>query len=70
MNIAGDLYGEAFYRKLHRVTARRGRVFHYIGDPTSRAAGRITTGVIRRLQAAGFQRVDRKPDAFGVLAQK
>jgi predicted methyltransferase len=70
MNIAGHLYGEAFYRKLYRVTARRGRVFHYIGDPTSRAAGRITTGVIRRLQAAGFQRVERKPEAFGVLAYR
>lgn len=70
MNIAGDLYGEAFYRKLYRVTARRGRVFHYIGDPTSRAAGRITTGVIKRLQSAGFERVDRKPEAFGVVAYR
>lgn len=70
MNIAGDLYGEAFYRKLYRVTARRGRVFHYIGDPTSRAAGRITTGVIKRLQSAGFQRIDRKPEAFGVVAHR
>lgn len=70
MNIAGDLYSEAFYRKLLRVTARRGRVFHYVGDPESRAAGRITTGVIRRLQSAGFSRVVRKPEAFGVLASK
>jgi len=70
MNIAGDLYGEAFYRKLHRVTARRGQVFHYIGDPDSRAAARITNGVIKRLQSAGFRRVDRKPDAFGVVAYR
>jgi uncharacterized protein len=70
MNIAGDLYGEAFYRKLRRITARRGRVFHYIGDPESRTAGRITNGVIRRLQSAGFQRVDRKPEAFGVVAYR
>lgn len=68
INIAGDLYSEAFYCKLHRVTARRGRVFHYIGDPDSRAAGRVTAGVIRRLQSAGFQRVVRKPEAFGVVA--
>jgi predicted methyltransferase len=68
INIAGDLYSEAFYRKLRRVTARRGRVFHYIGDPDSRAAGRLTAGVIRRLQSAGFQRVVRKPEAFGVVA--
>lgn len=68
INIAGDLYSEAFYRKLHRVTTRRGRVFHYIGDPSSRAVGRVTTGVIRRLQSAGFQKVVRKPEAFGVVA--
>lgn len=68
INIAGDLYSEAFYRKLHRVTARRGRVFHYIGDPDSRAAGKLTTGVMRRLQAAGFERVVRRPEAFGVVA--
>lgn len=68
MNIAGDLYSEAFYRKLQRVTARRGRVFHYIGDPNSRAAGRITTGVIRRMQSAGFSRIVRHPEAFGVVA--
>lgn len=70
INIAGDLYSEVFYRKLHRVTARRGRVFHYIGDPSSRAVGRVTTGVIRRLQSAGFEKVVRKPEAFGVLAFK
>lgn len=70
MNIAGDLYGEAFYRKLHRILARRGKLFHYIGDPDSRSAGRITNGVIRRLQSTGFRRVDRKPDAFGVVAIK
>lgn len=68
INIAGDLYSEAFYRKLHRVTARRGRVFHYIGDPDSRTAGKLTTGVMRRLQSAGFERVVRKPEAYGVVA--
>ena len=70
MNIAGDLYSEAFYSKLHRITGSRGKVFHYIGDPDSRAAGRITTGVIRRLQSAGFRRIDRRPDAYGVVAIK
>ena len=70
INIAGDLYSEAFYSKLHRITNRRGKVFHYIGDPDSRASGRLFTGVTRRLQSAGFLRVDRKPEAFGVVAYK
>lgn len=70
MSLAGELYSEAFYRQLHRVLARRGRLFHYIGDPESRSGRRTTEGVIRRLQAAGFERIRRAPQAFGVVAYK
>jgi predicted methyltransferase len=70
MSLAGELYSEAFYRELYRLLARRGRLFHYIGDPESRSAGRLTDGVIRRLQAAGFERVRRAPRAFGVVAYR
>jgi predicted methyltransferase len=70
ITIAGDLYGEAFYRELWRVLRRGGRLFHYIGDPQSASGRRTTAGVIRRLQSAGFSRVTRRPEAFGVLAQK
>jgi predicted methyltransferase len=70
ITIAGDLYGEAFYRELWRVLRRGGRLFHYIGDPESASGRRTTAGVIRRLQSAGFSRVMRRPEAFGVLAQK
>lgn len=68
MSLAGDLYSEAFYRELRRVLARNGRLFHYIGDPASPSGSRTTSGVIRRLQAAGFSRVRRHPEAFGVVA--
>ena len=70
ITIAGDLYGEAFYRELWRVLRRGGRLFHYIGDPQSASGRRTTAGVIRRLQSASFTRVTRRPDAFGVVAQK
>lgn len=70
MSLAGELYSEAFYRELRRVLARRGRLFHYIADPDSRSGARTTAGVIRRLQAAGFERVRRAPRAFGVVAYK
>jgi predicted methyltransferase len=67
-SLGGELYGGAFYRQCRRVLGRGGRMFHYIGDPESASGSRITRGVIRRLQEAGFARVLRRPEAFGVIA--
>jgi predicted methyltransferase len=69
-NLAGELYSAEFYRHLYRVLARNGRLFHYVGNPDSPSGSRVTRGVVRRLQEAGFTHVRRRPDAFGVLAQK
>jgi predicted methyltransferase len=69
-SLAGELYSGAFYQQLYRVLKRGGRLFHYIGDPHSKASGGITRGVLRRLQEAGFARVVRKPDAYGVVGYK
>jgi predicted methyltransferase len=70
MSLAGDLYSGAFYRQLHRILTRNGRLFHYIGDPESASGRNITRGVIRRLQESGFTRIVRHPEAFGVVAFK
>jgi hypothetical protein len=69
-SLAGDLYSGAFYRQLYRILKRGGRLFHYIGDPNSKASGGVTRGALRRLQEAGFSRVVRRPEAFGVVAYK
>jgi len=69
-SLAGDLYSGAFYRQLFRVLKRGGRLYHYIGDPNSKASGGITKGALKRLQEAGFARVVRKPEAYGVVAFK
>ena len=69
-SLAGDLYALAFYQQAFRVLKPNGRVFHYIGDPESKSGARVTAGVIRRLQEAGFKRVMRAPRAFGVVAHK
>ena len=69
-SLAGDLYSGTFYRQLFRVLKRGGRLFHYIGDPNSKASGGVTRGALRRLQEAGFARVVRRPEAFGVVAYK
>ncbi len=69
-SLAGHLYSGAFYSEMYRVLKPNGRVFHYIGDPESKSGRRVTTGVIRRLEQAGFLRVQRAPRAFGVVAYK
>ncbi len=70
INLAGELYAEAFYGQVWRVLSRGGRFFHYIGDPTSASGGRVTQGVLKRLTSAGFSKVTSRPEAFGVLAYK
>lgn len=69
-SLAGDLYSGVFYRELYRILKRGGRLFHYIGDPNSKASGGVTRGALRRLQEAGFSRVVRHPEAYGVVAHK
>ena len=69
-SLAGDLYAGVFYRQLYRVLRRGGRLYHYIGDPNSKASGGITKGALRRLQEVGFTRVTRNADAYGVVAYK
>lgn len=69
-SLAGELYSGEYYRHLHRVLQRKGRLFHYVGDLDSRSGRNVVRGVVRRLQEAGFRRIVRKPGAFGVVAFK
>lgn len=69
-SLAGQLYAGAFYGQLHRVMKRGARLFHYIGDLDSTSGRVVTKGVVKRLQEAGFARVERRPEAFGVTATK
>ncbi len=68
--LAGELYSGAFYRELYRILKRGGRLFHYIGDPNSKASRGVTRGVVQRLQEAGFSRLVRRAEAYGVAAYK
>lgn len=70
VSLAGELYSKTFYDSVHRVLRKNGRLFHYIGNPESRSGQKATEGVIRRLRESGFAKVQRAPDAFGVVAQK
>jgi len=69
LELAGDLYGVTFYHQLRRVLAPRGRLFHYVGNLDSPSGLRVSRGVVRRLEEAGFQDVRLQPDAFGISAR-
>jgi uncharacterized protein len=69
-HLAGDLYSGEFYCQLWRVLKNTGRLFHYIGDLESSSGQRVTRGVARRLQEAGFKNITHRKDAFGLVAYK
>jgi len=69
-HLAGDLYSGEFYRQLWRILKNTGRLFHYIGDLESSSGQRVTRGVARRLQEAGFKNIAHRNDAFGLVAYK
>lgn len=70
LQLAGDLYGIAFYRELHRVLRPGGRLFHYVGRPDSAHGARVGAGVGRRLREAGFSGVAERAAAFGFVAER
>lgn len=64
---AGHLYGLDYYRRLFRIMAPGGRMFHYTGEPRSRYRGvNLQKGVSRRLREAGFSATRYNPEVMGV----
>lgn len=70
MSLAGEMYSGAFYEQLFRVLSRKGKLFHYVGDPESRTSSRVVKGVMRRLNDVGFRKVRLHHEAFGISAEK
>jgi predicted methyltransferase len=70
-SLAGELYGEQFYREIYRVLKRRGVLFHYTGNPNlvKRGAGFIDHAA-QRLRSAGFTRVVKVTELMGIRAHK
>jgi uncharacterized protein len=68
---AGHLYSEEFYRKLYRIMASGGKLFHYTGEPRSRYRGvDLQRGVQRRLRAAGFCGMKYHTGVMGITCEK
>eukprot|EP00871_Galdieria_phlegrea_P003253 jgi/Galph1/3929/GphlegSOOS_G2628.1 len=68
--LEGDLYSLSFYWQMYRVLGNHGRLYHYIGNPNSKEAGRLYRGVLERLYKVGFSNVLKVTNAFGVVASK
>lgn len=70
-SLAGELYGEQFYREIYRVLKRRGTLFHYTGNPQLLKRGSsFMDSAVRRLKAAGFSKVTKVIELMGVTAHK
>jgi len=70
-SLAGELYGERFYREIHRVLKRRGTLFHYTGNPhVVKRGASFVDHAAQRLRAAGFSRVVKVAELMGVTAYK
>ncbi|BCR06202.1 SAM-dependent methyltransferase [Desulfuromonas versatilis] len=70
-SLAGELYGERFYREIHRVLKRRGALFHYTGNPyLAKRGGSFMDQAARRLKEAGFAKVVPVVALMGLSALK
>ena len=58
----------SLYTALRRALRPNGVLYHYIGDPSSKASGKLFKGVKQRLLEAGFREVRVDSAAYGVVA--
>jgi len=71
LSLAGELYGESFYREIYRVLKKRGALFHYTGNPhLLRRGTSFIDHAAQRLRDVGFTRVVKVVELMGVTARK
>ncbi|MBI2141577.1 methyltransferase [Candidatus Woesearchaeota archaeon] len=70
LQLSPELYSLEFYRQLHRVLKKGGKVYHYTGSPGEKRGINIARGVVKRLKEAGFASVVEKKEVLGVVAVK
>ena len=64
------VYGVPFYAELYRVLRWRGKLFHYVGNPSNKVTRRLYTSIIQRLESVGFKQVTIVASAYGIVAEK
>ena len=60
--VRGSILAVAFFLIILRVSVAD------IGDPTSKASGRLFKGITERLREAGFEGVKTSAKAYGIVA--
>jgi predicted methyltransferase len=69
--LAGHLYSQPFYAKMHRALRGGGRLFHYTGEPGSRRRRiDLRRGVMLRLRQTGFEDIAYHENIRGVTCRK
>ena len=68
-HMSGELYSAEFYAALRRTLKPGGTLYHYVGDPASKASGRLFKGIIERLRDVGFEEVKSHNKAYGIVAR-
>jgi hypothetical protein len=70
-SLAAELYGEIFYRELYRVLKKRGKLFHYTGNPHLLKRGSsFIDKAAQRLKMVGFTNVVKIDSLMGITAVK
>ncbi|MCX8179585.1 MAG: MnmC family methyltransferase [Candidatus Aenigmarchaeota archaeon] len=69
-SLSPELYSQEFYNELYRVLKKRGRLFHYTGNPGSKQGKNMVKGMCKRLKIAGFKVVRKVEKASGVVVCK
>lgn len=70
ISIAPELYSKEFYSQLFRVLKRKGRLFHYTGEPGKVIGKNYLKGIVKRLLEVGFTNVKKVEKAKGIVAIK
>jgi predicted methyltransferase len=52
------------------VLKRRGKIFHYVGEPGKLSGKNFLKGIIKRLLLAGFKEIIRVEEAKGLIIRK
>jgi len=69
-SLAPELYSQEFYNQLFRVLKKRGKMFHYTGEPGKHSGKNFLQGITRRLLLAGFRKIVKVKEAKGLVAYK